>query len=326
MSNHARANRIARTNAAASASLSSAAVDTNIGRVFIEAEDPPSELEILDELAKKGCMGTATQKKEKLLPYHQDYIDFAEKMKPHDPQLAERFLKAIPSKKQLTPSNSSLLLAALASKIYEMWKCLKHYQDAHIQKRMSREVAALWQRVYTNSISMFVETAKTNALDSRTTMLSKMTVKINPSERERLFMTNGGFQDSNLDRTVYICGQCKHSNVDMPPSSLHIPARNRAAMEKHREEVTRAAEDKIKAPPPPKTEARVMVCHCKQQNCFGNPSGPGNLCLIKCIDPVTALAYGRDQRGSCLCPICKCTCAFAVKVSSCFAFTHCIDI
>jgi hypothetical protein len=56
MSNHARANRIARTNAAASASLSSAAVDTNIGRVFIEAEDPPSELEILDELAARQLL------------------------------------------------------------------------------------------------------------------------------------------------------------------------------------------------------------------------------------------------------------------------------
>jgi hypothetical protein len=59
--------------------------------VFIEAEDTPSELEILDELARKGCFGTAAQKKEKRLPYHQDYIDFAEKMKAHDPQLAERF-------------------------------------------------------------------------------------------------------------------------------------------------------------------------------------------------------------------------------------------
>jgi hypothetical protein len=102
-------------------------------------------------------------------------------MKPHDLELAKRFLKEIPSKKQLKSPNA-LNLTALASKIYEMWKCLKHYHDVHIQKCMSREVAALWQRVYTDSISKFVVTATLNAIDSRT------------------FMTKGGFQDSNLDR------------------------------------------------------------------------------------------------------------------------------
>jgi hypothetical protein len=92
MSSHARANRISQTNTVASTNLSSAAVDTNIeDRVFVEAEDPASENEILDEIAKKACsIGTATQKKKLLLEYHQDYIDLAERMRRHDSDLADR--------------------------------------------------------------------------------------------------------------------------------------------------------------------------------------------------------------------------------------------
>jgi hypothetical protein len=101
MSSRARATRIARTNTAANASLSSDVLDSNVDRAYVEPEEPPTEKEILDELAKKACLGTSTEKKGFLLSYQQDYTAFAERIKPHDPALAERFRQEIPTKKQL---------------------------------------------------------------------------------------------------------------------------------------------------------------------------------------------------------------------------------
>jgi hypothetical protein len=180
MSNHARANRISQTNTAASAILPFVAVDTNIERVYIEPEDPPSDIEILDEMKKQACMGTAAVKKAFLLRYREEYIAFAARMKPHDPDLAERFEDQIPTVKQLQSANL-LSLPMLADKILEMWKCLNHYKESHLQKRASRDVEAAWTDVYTDSIDKFVEIAKINAIS----MLSKMTVKIDTQEKGR---------------------------------------------------------------------------------------------------------------------------------------------
>jgi hypothetical protein len=62
---------------------------------------------------------------------------------------------------------------------------------------MSRDVEAVWKRVCTDSISFIVKSAKIHAIESRTTLLSKMTVTIDVAEKARLFLQRSGFQDEN---------------------------------------------------------------------------------------------------------------------------------
>ena len=68
------------------------------------------------------------------------------------------------------------------------------------------------------------------------------------------------------------------------------------------------------APRLPKMEEPIVICHCHQFHCFGQPQGPGNTCPWKCTDPDSKQPFGKDAHGMCLCPICICHCQFAMKV------------
>ena len=75
----------------------------------------------------------------------------------------------------------------------------------------------------------------------------------------------------------------------------------------------------IKRPPPKYVdEVDILVCHCLQLHCIAKGGDSGVTCPIRCMNSRTKKRYGMDTsngRSSCLCPICRCDCNRAWKVS-----------
>lgn len=331
MSNsHHRASRISSEGAASAASrtTSDASQEETTPRILFSSDStnpdaPVTEDEYLQHLRKKECFGTAPQKKSKLLKALVHLEKIHEEINKKNQNLAKKFRENIPTEQGLK-SPTKISLEKLAGMIWNMHKCMSHYKETDMKSRMSREFSNAWKKGFEECILEFIETAGNNALNARVTKFDKMKVNLTLSQKGRDYLKGGGFLATDPEGEVVeakdceplFCAKCKHEYADFPPECKLTLKKNKQALELHRGEVTKAEQEKKKAPKAPKTELRYTVCHCHQFNCYGNSEGPGSTCIIKCIDPATGKKYPFNAQGECTCPLCGCQCAFAIKVST----------
>mmetsp|Transcript_13390 Transcript_13390/g.19705 ORF Transcript_13390/g.19705 Transcript_13390/m.19705 type:complete len:483 (-) Transcript_13390:80-1528(-) len=144
-----------------------------------------------------------------------------------------------------------------------------------------------------------------------------MLVDTGKKEQDRMYLADGGIAKDGYTK----CPFCCHELVDYPQ------VRNGLAHEKN-EEANRVYDTKkseyaiqlqlnggqvpagARKPTKPAQEQLVLVCHCAQQNCCGNPNGLG--CAVKCKDKD---GNTMCHDGKCTCEICRCQCAATYDIA-----------
>jgi hypothetical protein len=282
--------------------------------------EEPTEDELVDEIASRSFM-TMKEKKEKLLPV----VAALRVLAPRLP--TEELVRILPTESELRlDKQNSILAKVFAKKVVLLHSSLQSFlaSTAYKQQKWTREAQQALDNAQ-DGLCFFLQAARCNINNAKDTTVKSMIVTLKPHEQNQLYLQQGFLP---VDPALCICVRCKHSFVDFPNSSKLVAQRNMAAMERFHTKKQEHEHDKAEAlrkkepfskhvPRAPTLEERILVCHCWQNYCNGIPDGAGNKCPIRCRDE-DGRPYGvHPVTRTCLCPLCMCSCSFAVKVRTC---------
>ena len=283
----------------------------------------PTRKEVIEQLSSHLIGGSVDEKRGMLKELFANRVLIAARIKllvVGDERIGVRLAESFQS---LVPSSTTRLNSKkLSELIYDITVIFEEFKE-RLPDGLSRTSNFMSRLLSLTSDA--VSLARNIALDKRQAKLKNCTVKLTGQQLTRRFLVGGKRSEDAAHHGCPFCDS-SHRCVDEPSSNAETHRANVQALVDYRDlkvaydasvargvPFVRGGKTYARAPKAPTPKPIYFVCHCRQQHCWGDKPSETS-CVIGCLDE-EADRYGRDSKGKCLCPLCKCKCRVAFKVS-----------